>query len=97
VVGELDVRGLSTKHWLHRCLVVNHSVSILLLCVHFSEGLVLPLQHKEVGNFPKGQPQRDDLTLSDITRQLADMDVSGRNSYAPVVTFELLAIISIGC
>lgn len=47
-------------------IVADHGVGNLL-CVHFSEGLVLLSRHKEIGDLPKGQPQGDDLTLSDIT------------------------------
>lgn len=59
----MDIR----EHWRHQCVVVNHGIGNLL-CAYFNAGLVPPLQHKEVSNFPKGQLQRDDLALSDITR-----------------------------
>lgn len=70
-------------------IVADHGVGNLL-CVHFSEGLVLLSRHKEIGDLPKGQPQGDDLTLSDITGSLKDMDDSERDPCAPLVILNFL-------
>lgn len=36
--------------------------------------LVLALEHQEVGDLPEGQPQGDDLALSNVAGQFADVN-----------------------
>ena len=94
MVGELDVDGLAAKHGHHQSVVVHHGIGYLL-CVHLNEGLFSPFQQQGVGDLPKGQCKGNDLTLSDITGELLDMDYSRGHACTSVVSFELLAVISI--
>ena len=59
--------------------------------------LVFSLEHEQVGDFAKGQAQGDDLGLVDVIGELAHVDDTRRDSWAPYVTFELLAVVAIGC
>lgn len=59
--------------------------------------LVLSLQHEQIGDFAKGKAEGDDLCFVDVIGQLADMYNSGRGARTSDVTFELLAVVAVGC
>lgn len=59
--------------------------------------LVLGFQHQQVGDVAERQAQADDLGLCDVAGKLADVDDPRRQAGASYVTFELLAVVAIGC
>lgn len=55
--------------------------------------LVLPLQGEDVGDFAKGQAQGDDLGLSGLVGQLADVEHARRGG---LLHPQLLAVAAVG-
>lgn len=59
--------------------------------------LVLPFQHQQICNFPKGKSQSDHFSLVYVIRQLADVDHTWWNTRSTDVTFEFFCVVAISC
>ena len=54
--------------------------------------LVLALECEDVGNFSKGQAQRDHLRLRRLVGELSDVEHAGRRSFLHLLLFAVTAV-----
>ena len=95
VVGELDEHG-NVPHLRRDGRVVVHHGNGGLLGAQLQEGLVLPLQHQDVGDLAEGQAQGDDLGLRHLAGELADVEHAGRGALGSLLHPQLLAVAAVG-
>ncbi|KAF3834759.1 hypothetical protein F7725_027317 [Dissostichus mawsoni] len=97
--------GCSMVGWLSPLgrsgLVKSRLFSLLYLTLRLSfpvsvRHLVFGFEHQQVGDVSEGQTEADDLGLTDVSRELSDVDDPGRHAGASYVTFELLTVVAIG-
>lgn len=59
--------------------------------------LVFGFEHQQVGDVAERQAKADHLGLCDVAGKLPDVDDPRRQAGTSYVTFELLAVVAIGC